>query len=181
MRNLGLIWLAASWAVWLFPFIWVRRRGGRPAEITVRASNWGLLLECAAIGLAWLGTAREVAAWRMALLVLLTPAAIVFAWLAVLHLGKQLRIQAGLYSDHELVRSGPYSLVRHPIYASLFGMMLATALLRASGLVLALAVALYVIGTEIRIRLEERLLESRFGPEFREYRARVPAYIPFLR
>jgi protein-S-isoprenylcysteine O-methyltransferase Ste14 len=37
----------------------------------------------------------------------------------VSHLGKEWRIQAGLYADHELVRTGPYRFVRHPIYASM--------------------------------------------------------------
>jgi protein-S-isoprenylcysteine O-methyltransferase Ste14 len=42
------------------------------------------------------------------------------------------------------------------------------------------ALLLFVIGTEIRVRIEERLLASRFGEEFKEYKRSVPAYIPFL-
>jgi protein-S-isoprenylcysteine O-methyltransferase Ste14 len=43
------------------------------------------------------------------------------------------------------------------------------------------AVVFIVAGTEVRVRIEDRLLASRFGAELESYRARVPAYIPFLR
>jgi protein-S-isoprenylcysteine O-methyltransferase Ste14 len=46
---------------------------------------------------------------------------------------------------------------------------------------LLLAVTLFVVGTEIRVRIEDQLLSSRFGERFREYESSVPAYIPFLR
>jgi protein-S-isoprenylcysteine O-methyltransferase Ste14 len=111
----------------------------------------------------------------------LAPIATVFGWLAVRHLGKQLRILAGLYADHELIRTGPYAIVRHPVYASLFLMMLATGLLFARWPLLLLSIVLYIAGTEIRIHAEEGLLRERFGEEFEEYRRQVPAYLPFLR
>jgi protein-S-isoprenylcysteine O-methyltransferase Ste14 len=38
----------------------------------------------------------------------------------------------------------------------------------------------FIIGTEIRVRTEEKLLASRFGEEFQEYKRTVPGYIPFL-
>ena len=40
---------------------------------------------------------------------------------------------------------------------------------------------LFIAGTEIRVRIEDNLLASRFGEVFREYRKRVPAYIPLVR
>jgi protein-S-isoprenylcysteine O-methyltransferase Ste14 len=42
------------------------------------------------------------------------------------------------------------------------------------------ALAIFIIGTEIRVRTEESLLASRFGEEFQAYKRDVPAYIPFL-
>jgi len=41
--------------------------------------------------------------------------------------------------------------------------------------------ALFISGTEIRVRCEDGLLGSRFGAEFEAYREAVPAYIPFVR
>jgi protein-S-isoprenylcysteine O-methyltransferase Ste14 len=40
--------------------------------------------------------------------------------------------------------------------------------------------ALFVVGTEIRVRTEEKLLAMRFGEEFREYKGNVRSYIPFV-
>jgi protein-S-isoprenylcysteine O-methyltransferase Ste14 len=46
---------------------------------------------------------------------------------------------------------------------------------------LLLATIVFMLGTEIRVRIEDRLLAARFGDHFREYQRRVPAYIPFLK
>lgn len=146
-------------------------------------AKWGLLLQSIGIFFAWFrmphtpgpSTARVFAA------LLLGAASTVLAWLAVRHLGKQLRILAGLYPDHELIRSGPYALVRHPVYAALFLIMIATGLIFAKWPVLLLASALYIAGTEIRIHSEEGLLRARFQKDFEDYKRSVPAYIPFLR
>jgi protein-S-isoprenylcysteine O-methyltransferase Ste14 len=103
------------------------------------------------------------------------------SWSSVRHLGRQFRIQAGLYEDHRLIRTGPYRLVRHPIFASLLSALLCTLLLLTPWQWCIVSLALFLLGTEIRIRTEERLLASRFPEEFLEYRRHVPAYLPFLR
>ena len=184
MFNIAVIELLALWVVWLYPFV-RRRFSGTKRESNVMAphANWGLLLESVGIFFAWFrmpGTPAPPVACMVASMIL-APLSTVFAWLAVRHLGKQLRIFAGLYPDHELIRTGPYSLVRHPVYLSLFLMMLATGLLFARWPLLLLAVVLYVAGTEIRIHAEEGLLRARFKDEFEGYRRGVPAYLPFLR
>jgi len=43
------------------------------------------------------------------------------------------------------------------------------------------SLALFVVGTEIRVRTEEKLLASQFGDEFQDYKRAVPPYIPFSR
>lgn len=176
--------LLLMWALWLFPFIRKRFTGTKRKSIVMAHSgNWGLVLESLGIFLAWLRSphAPEPAQTRMLAAMVLAPLGAWFGWLAVWHLGKQLRILAGLYADHELIRTGPYAIVRHPVYASMFIMMLATGLLLAWWPLLLLGIALYIAGTEIRIRAEESLLRARFGREFEEYRRQVPAYIPFVR
>ena len=97
------------------------------------------------------------------------------------HLGKELRVQAVVSAEQRLVTSGPYSVVRHPIYLCLILFLTATALAweRASALLLALP--LCVLGTEIRVRAEDALLAAHFGSHFEEYRRRVSAYVPGLR
>jgi protein-S-isoprenylcysteine O-methyltransferase Ste14 len=181
---LAVVELLAMWVLWLYPFLRKRFTGPKRAStVMAHSGNWGLALESAGIFFAWCwlpntplpGLARMIAS------MVLAPVAAVFGWLAVRHLGKQLRILAGLYADHELIRTGPYAVVRHPVYASLFLMMLATGLLFARWPLLLLSIALYIAGTEIRIHAEEGLLRARFGEEFEAYRKSVPAYLPFLR
>jgi len=79
------------------------------------------------------------------------------------------------------VCTGPYSIVRHPIYSSLMAMLVCTQLLLTRWPWIAVSLAVYIAGTEIRVRTEDRLLGGRFGESFADYRRRVPAYIPFVR
>jgi protein-S-isoprenylcysteine O-methyltransferase Ste14 len=89
-------------------------------------------------------------------------------------------VDAGLGADHKLVRSGPYGVVRHPIYTSMLVVICATAVVIAPWPLFLGSLILFVAGTEIRVRTEEQLLASQFGEEFQEYKRAVPAYIPFL-
>ncbi len=177
--------LLVMWIVWLYPFLRKRFTGPkREANVMAPKADWGLLLESAGILCAWYWTPNTrvpPALARVVASMILAPAATIFGILSVRHLGKQLRIRAGLYADHELIRTGPYAVVRHPVYASLFLIMLATALLHSSWLMIVLSVVLYVVGTEIRIHAEEGLLRARFGDAFDQYRREVPAYLPFIR
>ena len=73
-------------------------------------------------------------------------------------------------------------MVRHPIYASLMAILLSRLLpLLTPWVWLAVSLALFVIGTEMRIRTEDGLLAARFGQAFEEYKKETPAYIPFVR
>jgi protein-S-isoprenylcysteine O-methyltransferase Ste14 len=81
--------------------------------------------------------------------------------------------------DHQLIRTGPYRLVRHPIYAAMIGMYLGTAIVSGEvhGLI---AVALCVIAYWRKTRMEERGLQEVFGPAYDEYRRASWALIPFV-
>ena len=95
-------------------------------------------------------------------------------------LGKNWSIVARMRSDHELVRNGPYARVRHPIYLGLLLFLLAMAVALGHWLQLVVAVPLYLAGTRIRTRIEERLLEQTFGETYRDYRNSTPALLPRL-
>jgi len=60
-------------------------------------------------------------------------------------------------------------------------MLCATGFVIAPMPILLLALIVFVIGIEIRVRIEDALLSQRFGEQFRRYQQRVPAYVPFLR
>ena len=99
---------------------------------------------------------------------------------AIRTLGKQWAVAARVIEGHELVTTGPFEVVRHPVYSGLLGMLIATAVAISSWLGLILAAALYLVGTELRIRKEERLMRETFGNAYDEYAKEVPALIPGL-
>jgi protein-S-isoprenylcysteine O-methyltransferase Ste14 len=96
-------------------------------------------------------------------------------------LGKQWRVDAGLNAEHELVTAGPYRMVRHPIYTSVLCLLWGTGFILLPLPLILLATVLALIGTEIRIRIEDGLLASRFGKQFDQYKSSVSAYLPFVR
>lgn len=82
--------------------------------------------------------------------------------------------EVNIKSDHVLIRTGPYRWIRHPIYTAFLGVFLGSSLVsyRGLGLVgLAIACCAYLR----KIRIEERYLQSAFGPEYEAYRRRTGA------
>ncbi len=173
--------LILVWVGWVLTFLISGRPRGRTVVSAPRA-KWGLVLQGLGFGLAW---ARQpsvtVGGATLVLALGIGVASALCASYAKRYLGKQWRIHAALLADHDLVMSGPYSVIRHPIYAAMGGMLLMTGLILARWEVLIAAIAVFLVGTEIRVRAEDRLLEDRFGDAFREYKRRVRAYIPFIR
>jgi len=172
-----------SWAVWAYIPAFRAPHGQKRSSITAKGPTLvGVLLEIAAYSVAGIFHTNYAPSWpRLVAVVIAGPLGVILMWKAVSHLGRQFRINAGLYEDHELVRTGPYVIVRHPIYASMLLMLVATAMLVTRPPWMAVAFGLFLIGTEIRVRTEDGLLKSRFGGQFDEYRHRVSAYIPFVR
>ena len=95
---------------------------------------------------------------------------------AVRTLGKQWAIAARLVEGHKLITEGPYGWVRNPIYTGM--LLLATGLAVSRWIALPAAIALFGMGTVIRVRSEEKLLREAFGEEFEQYTRRVPAVLP---
>ena len=81
--------------------------------------------------------------------------------------------------DHELVRSGPYALVRHPIYSGVLLALIGTTLAigRWRGLP---GLALIAAALLCKLTIEERFMSEQFGEAYARYRAEVPALIPFV-
>ncbi len=185
MLLLGWLVLAVSWCAWAYPFIFVAPHNQkRPSITAIGPTRVGLFLESLAIFLAF--ACRMPADpppewWRIAAATPCGIAGAILAWTAVRHLGRQFRVHAGLYEDHQLVTSGPYGFVRHPIYTSLLAMLVCSLLILSGWRWAVVCLVLFVAGTEIRVSTEDGLLASRFGERFFEYRERVRAYLPFVR
>jgi protein-S-isoprenylcysteine O-methyltransferase Ste14 len=174
--------LIVGFAAWFLPFPlagWSRKS---PQKRDSRW-RWGLLLEAAGYVILWQGPfwSRPLPSWRLALSVLFLALASLLSWTSTRALGRYLRFGAAVDEDHQLIRSGPYRVVRHPIYASMLCMFLGMGFMVAPPLHFFAGLIFFIAGTEIRVRVEDRLLADRFGEEFREYRRSTPAYIPLLR
>jgi protein-S-isoprenylcysteine O-methyltransferase Ste14 len=109
--------------------------------------------------------------------------AIVSIWFmltAIRELGKQWNVTAVLVEDHKLITSGPYRIVRHPIYLGMLGMLVATGIAQSEWYVILPGLALAIAGTLVRVHFEEKLLLLTFGQEFESYRKNVPALFPWI-
>jgi protein-S-isoprenylcysteine O-methyltransferase Ste14 len=110
---------------------------------------------------------------------LLTALGLGFSVWARVHLGRNWSATVSVKQDHELIQSGPYALVRHPIYTGMLCGFLGTALALAQWRgVLALLIVFAALWR--KLRLEERWMGETFGERYRRYRAHTAALIPYL-
>jgi protein-S-isoprenylcysteine O-methyltransferase Ste14 len=189
MNPLGplarLVIFFGAWVVWASALLVLRKQRREKAIRVDPKARWGLALQMVGYAVActhtpevWssdLELGRAVAGIAIALL------SIALFWSAVASLGKQWRFDAGLNRDHELVQAGAYRIVRHPIYASMFGMLIADIFWVGTLPGWPVAVVLFVAGTEIRVRVEDGLLRGRFGEKFVLWQKERAAYVPFVR
>ena len=157
----------------------VRRRGWWRVSFAVILFAW-FAVRVGLTGVPWFNGL----AWERTLGIGLVADAIAFAGLAVMLwarvvLGRNWSADVALKEGHELVTSGPYRFVRHPIYTGLLLMALGYAVWRGrySGFwgLLVLTVLFW-----IKARSEESLMIETFGDAYLQYKKRVKAIIPFL-
>lgn len=112
--------------------------------------------------------------------VVMTAAGIGFAFWARVYLGGNWSGAVTVKVGHQLVRTGPYRWVRHPIYTGLILALLGTALERRQvrGLI---AVLLVYIGFKMKSKIEERAMTDAFGAEYADYSRSTGAIVPKLR
>jgi protein-S-isoprenylcysteine O-methyltransferase Ste14 len=104
---------------------------------------------------------------------------IAFAIWARVFLGGNWSGTVTIKKDHELVRAGPYALVRHPIYTGILMALLGTVIdLRALRGLMAFGVVLVALW--MKSRREESFMTEQFGAEYTDYKRKVKALIPFI-
>lgn len=110
---------------------------------------------------------------------IVTLAGLLFAIWAREQLGTNWSRSVTIKKDHELITSGPYALVRHPIYTGILtgflGSMIAEGQLRSL-----IAMAMVSIVLWLKLRLEENWMKGQFGASYEAYSRRVAALVPFL-
>ncbi|MBT9330543.1 methyltransferase family protein [Paracidobacterium acidisoli] len=106
-------------------------------------------------------------------------AGLLFAVWARQHLGRNWSHAVTIKQDHELITSGPYALVRHPIYTGILAGFLGTviALSQVRGVI---ALALVFLGFWAKFRMEEEWMRSRFGEAYAAYARQTAALVPYL-
>jgi protein-S-isoprenylcysteine O-methyltransferase Ste14 len=182
-RLLLLPWLAWAlyWALAAVHSKQTQRReslGSRLAHLVPLAVG-GALIGGRALPGSWL----TLRLWPPAALPYVAGAALIYAGLAFtvwarVHLGGNWSGSVTVKEDHELVRSGPYAYVRHPIYTGLIAAVLGSAL--ASGtLRAALGFALITVSLMRKLRTEEAFMRATFPQDYPRYCAQVPALVPF--
>jgi protein-S-isoprenylcysteine O-methyltransferase Ste14 len=112
--------------------------------------------------------------------VVLMLAGLAFSWWARIHLGRLWSSAITRKDGHRIVYTGPYALVRHPIYTGLIVGLVAT--VAVDGTITALiGGALVVFGLWLKARAEERFLMTELGADaYGPYCRRVPMLIPFI-
>jgi protein-S-isoprenylcysteine O-methyltransferase Ste14 len=101
-----------------------------------------------------------------------------FSVWARVHLGRNWSGVVTVKEGHELIRTGPYGYVRHPIYTGILAGALGTAV--CSGTLGAiLGVVIIAIALERKMRIEEALMRETFPGQYQKYCEDVPALVPF--
>jgi protein-S-isoprenylcysteine O-methyltransferase Ste14 len=182
------LWIAWT-ASWVAATIWASRtekRGGIFAEIfffRVFLYAGVLLLFVFPSGRHEYGQARlwdlgDVLDWLM-----VAPAAagLVFCWWARIHLGRLWSDLITRKAGHHVVDTGPYRLVRHPIYLGLIAAALATAIEKGTSMAL-LGAAIMSLAFYTKARREERFLRRELGEDvYDAYARKTPMLLPLVR
>ena len=155
-RRQPTVRLATGVAQWLPYFLWmpyvvVGARIGPELDV---GDGWRAL----GIGISLLGVA--IALW------------------SIVTLGRHYDLVLEIHADHQLVRGGPFAMVRHPVYSGL-ALHFVGACVATGNVVLAAGTLLVTFPSFwIRARAEEVLLRERFGGEYDRYAREVPMLVP---
>ncbi|MGC2232882.1 MAG: isoprenylcysteine carboxylmethyltransferase family protein, partial [Candidatus Acidiferrum sp.] len=117
--------------------------------------------------------------WPFWLGAALTVAGLLFAVWAREHLGRNWSRSVTIKQGHELITTGPYAVVRHPIYTGILtgflGMAIAISQVRGF-----LAFVLVFLALWLKLRMEEKWMHSQFGETYAAYARQTYALVPYL-
>jgi protein-S-isoprenylcysteine O-methyltransferase Ste14 len=173
--GLGLLWAAPAKGPQSAEFKWYR-----PIRLLILAAVFALLFwRDTAIGVLGKRFAPDVVALGIVGFALAVCGLFVASW-SRMALGRYWSDKVILQTEHRLIRSGPYSCMRHPLYSGVLLAVLGTALVlgEVRGLV---SFTVLLVNYAIKAKREERILAERFGTEFNTHLARTGFLLPRLR
>jgi protein-S-isoprenylcysteine O-methyltransferase Ste14 len=158
-----------------------KRRSSRFSVLTLTGVPWVIFVLFADLSAPWLLVLRVIPdslpVGTAGLLI--TCCGLGFAVRARVHLGKFWSGLPAIRMDHRIIRTGPYRIVRHPIYTGLLTAIAGTAI--ATGLLWVIGLTgLILLVFALKIRMEETFLMEEFGEEYARYRREVRALVPFV-
>jgi protein-S-isoprenylcysteine O-methyltransferase Ste14 len=117
--------------------------------------------------------------WPFWLGAVVTVAGLLFAVWARVHLGRNWSRSVTIKQGHELITTGPYALVRHPIYTGILTGFLgmAIAICEVRGFIV---LVLIFIAFWIKLRMEEQWMRAQFGEMYAAYAHQTAALVPYL-
>jgi protein-S-isoprenylcysteine O-methyltransferase Ste14 len=175
------------WFAFAGIFLLRKKPPSPPDQKRAPGSLIGVALQGMSYGIVWgvhrerftpIVSARPVAALAGTLAICAAVGSVWLIMAAVKTLGKEWSVTARLVEGHKLATTGPYAYVRHPIYAGMLGMLVATGLAFSHWVALPAALIIFFVGTLVRVRSEEKLLRQAFGEQFNNYARRVAAIVP---
>ncbi|MFO1017725.1 MAG: isoprenylcysteine carboxylmethyltransferase family protein [Hyphomonadaceae bacterium] len=181
--------IVAAWIVWLITWVlaagWSARTAAHhdlgaesPSRVLTLAAIIMLIASYWPVAFAVLWVTPSTIGWAM---FVLCAIGFIFTWAARLHLGPLWSGASAPTEDHRIVETGPYGIVRHPVYAGLLLAALATAIERGR-LEAVAGVLVLVTGISLRAKLEERILRRDVSDAaYTAYRRRVPMLIPLTK
>jgi len=116
--------------------------------------------------------------WLVGVGVVLAVASFAIRRAAIAALGKFWSLHVEMRDNHEFVTSGPFKYVRHPTYFSMILELSSVALILVAPFAAIVAFIVFIPALRLRLRLEEKALIKKFGPNYLEYTKRTPAVIP---
>jgi len=100
-------------------------------------------------------------------------------WAAIDALGKFWSLHVEIRDNHQLVKTGPFRFLRHPVYLSMVLELIAFILICSAWGMLLIVPILFIPVMMMRLRLEEPAMVEKFGDAYRDYQRRVPMLIPY--
>jgi protein-S-isoprenylcysteine O-methyltransferase Ste14 len=172
-----LVWLAGS----LTTKATVRRQSAGSRLLEIAPLLLGVVLVRTNRTLFRLLAVRFVPAtadWQMIGAAVVVAGVAVAVW-ARFTLGKNWSATVTVKQEHELVRRGPYSVVRHPIYSGFLLAILGTAIYQGE-LKALLALVLASVTWKIKSLHEEAFMETEFGAQYTQYKREVKSLVPWI-